>query len=455
MAESVSFSNSYIAYWENDPMLYPPKAPQDRTNVTEISTGWHVLPTMLWEHFITNRQWYEMVMHYEAYHVEGFKITLFNPIPVTEQIAIQQTTTFTAFNNTVYSWGASDELYETSWHNWYLPSANQGTTGSWWEFNLAYKEGYNYTSQKRIMFPKYTWTYPMLHPSGDHTWSWNTEAYIMNSDTTFPSIGRENDIPTGVFWDPLNEPSRLMELRPGKNAMSFAWKCHDVDEGRWFNFDLLTSYWPYRAEHPFTDQLGGFATTDKIDPRYQHPWPQTSYTTQGTHAFDMPDYRHLPIVPIYWFWKEMQNSFSQSADNIAKQPDLYACGTEYAAYKYPPTQHFVKGVPILNENGTLIHTSTQGSVTVQLNLQCKKRRSKVHAPTWGPMSWNMTHTIDGPFTLPVIRYRTGGATRPWTTIKEQPSGTMPQGPYTTGSYPNLTSTATYTQARSKPAYKES
>nr|WDW25823.1 MAG: capsid protein [Canine parvovirus] len=452
MAETVSFKNSYMAYWENNPYVYPSKTIQNQTNLLGINTGWHVLPTMLWEHFLTCKQWYSMVHNYEAYHVNSTKITVFNPVPITEQIAIQGTTTFTAFNNTLYSIGCSDKLYETSWHNWWDQTSNILDRGQWWNFNLAYKEGFNKTTNKRIMLPLYTWRTPQLIPADNHTWSWNTEAYVYNTEAVWPTENRGNNIPTGIFWDPLAEPQELLELRPGKNAISYGWECHGCDEGIWYNFDLLAYMWPYKIDGPFNPSLGGFQGTQKISQTYQDPTPQTSYTTEGTRAYDMPDLRHMPIVPIYWFWKEMQNTFSQPAGKIQENPSMYASGTEYGTHKYPPTQHFIKGLPIFNENGTLITTSTLGAFTVEINLSCKKRRSKIHAPTWGPESWNMTHTIDGPFCLPVIRYRTGGARRPWATISQQLHGTMPTGPYipnTTYQETETTPTATYTQARGR------
>lgn len=418
MAEDISFTNTYMAYWKNGPYIYPNnKTTDSETNIQtleagEINTGWHIIPTMLWKHFTTPKQWIEFMIHYEAYTVKGYTVTVYNPVPMTQQLAIQGTTAFTAFNNTIYTLGAQDDIYETNFHNWYIdmPFA---------DFNLAYKEGQfkngNNTWNKTV-FPIYSWKTPNVRQSADSTYS-----YLQGvaSEAVWPRAHEKQLMPNGIFWDPLNDPDSIMELRPGKNSMSFSWNCHDCDSNKWYNLDQIAKWTPYTHDSPWQNigrpgSAGSYRITTADDPD-----PLTSRSSWTTieltkDDYTIPDLLNMPITPCSWWWQEIQKSIAETQS--LKKMAMFWAGTEYEQYKYPPTQCFLKGLPLFDNDGTHVETLTQGCFRVSLHLAGKKRRSRIYAPTWGPFSWRQVYAIDAPRAPNLIRYRTGGARRTWTNI---------------------------------------
>jgi len=482
MAESVSYSSNYMVYWDNSPYIYPTSDNPQLNNVFTMNTGWHVLPTMLWKHFLSPKQWWEFHINYEAYHVAGYTATLYNPIPITQNLAIQGTSTFNAFNNTIYSLGAQDILYETSYHNWW-------TDPVWKYFYTAYKEGAvrtgNTGSEKwqRLVLPKYLWENSATDPVDVYTWSWDpTPPIYASAAAVWPHTnqGEQHADYSGCFWDPLTDPDSILELRPGKNSMTFNWATHGCDESIWYNLDQLVRFLPYVPEGPWagvTTTSGNVSRYGKDgtyipNPKMTDPFPQTSYTTGGVDQaaqrpqpqyggryqdFSMPNYLNLPIVPVTWFWKEMQQNLIE--DRNTQKPQLGWPGTEFQAYKYPPTQSYVKGIPLYDENNTLIATSTQGILRCTLHLKAKKRRSRYYCPTWGPLSGAMAYTIQGTYTPAMVRYRTGGARRGWANhTADQPRTDTPTrwGPYTTQTYTSTTVTTytTSTASMAKPKIKQ-
>lgn len=207
MAEDVTYTNTYMIYWQNKPYIYPnnnnTNTNPQTMSIAPINTGWHVIPTILWKHFTTPKQWCNLMINYEAYTVKGYTVTVYNPIPMTQQLAIQGTTAFTAFNNTIYTLGAQDDIYETGYHNWY--SAKD--TGDFRDFNVAFKEGQfkdmSTNQWKKTIFPIYTWTTPNPRQNSDSTYG-----YLVGKDsyTTWPRLHDQAIIPNGIFWDPLTDP---------------------------------------------------------------------------------------------------------------------------------------------------------------------------------------------------------------------------------------------------------
>lgn len=427
MAEDHTISNVWMAYIDNMPYIYP----KDNILIAagdQFNTGWHVLPNILWKHLCTPAQWAQMTINYEAYHVKGVKATIFNCVPMTTQLAIQGNTLFTAFNNSIYGMAYKDELYETNWHNWYI--YNNKTP-----HNLMYKEGlgctYGGDGNYRQSLPIYTWHAPNSRANYRCTYDNHPNDYSsLNSGQSgvfpVPSGDAYNHWrPTGILWDPLNRPDHIMELRPGKNAITFTWETHSCDEGKWFNFDLMSWWYPYAPESPYHSQRQrptSYTFTEQSDPdRMSMRWE----ANPPTNDYTIPNYANIPIVPMAWWWHEMKSAVPTGLAGLAnweiKYIDLMFSGTEYEKYKYGPTQWFVKMIPLFTEQGVHITCSAQISIKTELFLSCKKRRTAIFAPTWGPFNWKQLYagnSTDQNFTPALIRYRTGGARRTWQNIAE-------------------------------------
>nr|QTE04011.1 MAG: capsid protein [Ara ararauna Chaphamaparvovirus] len=411
MAEDFSVSNVYNVYLGNQPYTYPTDNKADVANTDKVNTGWHVIPNMLWRHFITPGQWASLIIGYEAYHVEKISCTLFNMVPMTTQLAIQGNTLFTAFNNTIYAMGYTDELYETSWENWVDTDIinNYGV-------NLAWKEGLNYnvgqTTTRINQWPVYLWRYSNSRTSSQQTWA-NESSRPGSGDGCWPAGTSGTNWPSGCFWDPLNMPDKIQELRPGKNAMTFTWNCHPTDENIWFNLDGLASWYPwtptgpYTLNRPETIKLSSTCDPDQMATKYQHSPTVNDYT--------IPNLAMQPLVPCSWWWQEISKSIIGDHNPI-KQPDMRFPGTEAEQYKYPPHQWFTKLIPIFNDSGTHIDVTALVSCKVSLHLKVKKRRSAYYAPTWGPFPWRNVYSAQTQYQVfqpAMVRYRTGGMRRTW------------------------------------------
>nr|WPH57527.1 VP [Ursus thibetanus ussuricus chapparvovirus] len=440
MAEDITYHNTYMVYWGNQPYIYPAtrNAPPNAHTMPAggINTGWHIIPTILWKHFVTPKQWVEFTINYEAYSVKGYSCTIYNPIPMTQQLAIQGTTAFTAFNNTIYTLGAQDDLYETMYHNWW----SETTTADFRYFNLSYKEGQYKNvngTWKKTKWPIYTWQTENARNNSSATYSYLTS---IDSYSSWPRVREQEVIPTGVFWDPLNDADGILELRPGKNSMSFSWQHHPCDENKWFNIDQLAKWFPYTVDNPYIRYQtygppGSYKITGEDDPDQltsDSSWSTFSNKNDPT----IPDLLEMPIVPMQWFWQEMQKSIVTVPD--IKKPLLHWAGTEYECYKYGPTQCFLKGIPLFDDNDTHVATTTQGCFRISLHLAVKKRRSRIYAPTWGPLSWRQCYATDTPYVPSLVRYRTGGARRTWTNIDRNQEGVDQNRHYREDPYDNTT-----------------
>lgn len=412
MADDLIIKNVYHAYLENTPYVYP-KETEDHISIStdhQLITGWHILPTYLWCHFCTPKDWLNLTINYEAYHVHSTKLTLFNPVPITEQLAIGGEQVFTAFNNCLYCVVYTDKLYETQPYLWRDPQRVDDNPP------LNYREGLQYkdcTDQKhRYVFPKYAWRWNNVRTQIGSTWAMSPrEDY---GEAVWPMAGP----PTGCFWDPWNQPEEIQELRPGKNAVSVGWECHPEDENKWFNIDAVAMLYPrvpsgpYFMNRPGTNFLSATGDPDRIGTYFQ--------TSLPTRDYSLPNWCYQPLVPDAWFWKELQQSIiTHPGGNYNTKPDLYYPGTEWEHFKYPPTNSFAKLIPIFNSSNLNVPTSCLVSVQTALHLKVKKRRSAMFAPSWGPVPWSAFYAArryNWNFFPPVSRYRTAGGRRTWQNI---------------------------------------
>nr|WOP79081.1 capsid protein [Canary chaphamaparvovirus 2] len=424
MAEEHTISNVWMAYISNGPYVYP-KDDSSILTTHLINTGWHIIPNILWKHVCTPKQWAELTINYEAYHVKGMKCTIFNCIPMTTQLAIQGNTLFTAFNNSIYGMAYKDDLYETNWHNYYQYDGKQ-------PHNLLYKEGlacqYGTNTNYRQSLPIYLWSAPNSRATERCTYDNHPNDYSTGQQQSgvFPvPSGNEHYRPSGCIWDPLNRPDNIMELRPGKNAITFTWEAHNCDQGKWFNLDLLSWWYPYTPEGPYHSKRqrpNSYQFTDATEPeRLANRWE----ASPPINDYSIPNYANIPVVPMGWWWHEMKSAVPNGLQALTqweyKYIDLMFSGTEYEKYKYGPTQWFVKMIPLFTDTGTHIECSAQISIKTELYLSCKKRRTAMYAPTWGPFNWKQLYAAnsgDQTYQPALIRYRTGGAKRTWQNIAD-------------------------------------
>lgn len=460
-------------YVSNDYYNYPVFSceswrPTCRPNQEVSGTGWQVIPNILWEHFCSPKDFYEMVIKFEAVHVKGVSCKLFNMIPLQSQLAIQGTSTFTTFNNTIYMMGYKDDLYETPPYDWndtrtknergsqgknFNPVFKEGVTftrtaqepvfseqSSWWKYPLGTKERENLATNKlRQYLPEYVWA-PGFG-QGDKCF------------TAEPTSGAT----TGAFWDPLNRPGSIQELRPGKNAIGFSWNTHECDSKIWFNLDYPALLWPYNRDYVYDDPLYKRMVNKGLNnlwpPGDVNPANRGDSYAYGIHPDartreNRPNWRKLPIVPTRWFFEEMKasninvhNIWSAACEAggntqwVQRQWNVDQPGTEYEQYKYPPTQWFVKMIPLWDDQNQLIRLEAQMWMELSIHLIGKPRRSAIYAPTWGPMPNDLYETNPNvPFNLSDIRGRSAGARRTWLSFR--------QGPEMLGVIPNTTVEAT-------------
>ncbi|QMI57783.1 capsid protein [Pacific black duck chaphamaparvovirus 1] len=426
--ESVNFTNVYCAYVKNMPHGYPGEDTElitvTSTQARKSHTGWQIIPNMLWRHYVTPKQWAEFQMKYQAYHVKGAKCTVFNPIPITTSLAIQRTNTFAAFNNCTYCLGYSDEIYETYWHPWYSVRDEE-------DVNLFFKEGIFFAqgdgstevtqNMKRVILPPYYWKRCNAYSSADSD-NWGqglAGAGVWPGDAT-----NQNPQPAAVEWDPLNRPDKVMELRAGKNAIDYSWSCHPADANKWVNIDQLVHWTPWTPTGPY---CGGGRPKSLQLLSQNDPYNLATYGLSKKHNsggdapgwfwdYTVPNWANMPIVPMAWFWKEMQQSIILNQFPGIRKPDIGWPGTEAEQYLYGPTQWFIKGIPLLGSDEHLIETTTMVAIKITLELEAKTRESAIYAPTWGPFAWRQlySHTKGWRVFQPsMVRYRTGGMRRTW------------------------------------------
>lgn len=153
------------------------------------NTGWHFIPNQRYDNWLVQRQWYDLVNNHSRFRIHSCEATVQNMIPLTDNLSIQQDTTFVSFNNTIYALGYTDFHYET------LPVESQT--------DLKFREG------KTVNIPGQQMGTKMVLPLYRH-----------------PLYKTSNDTSTRVIysWDPFIHPQGLMELRPGKNAIKYSWK---------------------------------------------------------------------------------------------------------------------------------------------------------------------------------------------------------------------------------------
>lgn len=228
------------------------------------TTGWHFIPNQRYDNWLTPRQWFDLVTNHDKFRLVSCECTVQNEIPLTDNLAIGQDTTFMNFNNTIYALGYTDKHYETA------PVEST--------FNLLYREGViinpvNGTVEGKQTLPLYN--HPLVKKNANDTFS----VYA---------------------WDPFIHANNLMELRPGKNAMSFKWEAHPSDGDKWYStakyFSLQSTYDDTNIPQRHTNEIG-----------YQDEW-MTLPQVMKTHP-QAVDYNRLQVNVYNYIWNYPINNW--------------------------------------------------------------------------------------------------------------------------------------------------
>lgn len=320
-------------------------------------TGWHFIPNNRWKDYLNHAQWFDLTCNHEAFRIKEINCSVMNLIPLTDQLAIQQNTTFMSFNNTIYALAYDDTCYETTCS---MMKTEQ-------ESKVYYREGMS------------------VDPA---TGNISEKQYLPEYLHLVPSISRTSGsgIPTkmpGYFWDPLTRATTLMELRPGKNSINFSWHCSPEDEHLWWslNSGFITQYNSAASgRRTWINRNGPGAS------KFDNSW----ITPFNYAAFD-PAYNKYPTT---------------NPNNMAASSQLFSTRSEIWAsqntYKKPIRNWFIKMLPILDSNKALLKHEGMVCIVKKITLEVEPRKSAVNYPRL-PYSWasvtNMESNMDTQYTL--------------------------------------------------------
>lgn len=198
----VEYDNTNLHYYTNaiNKMYFFTEATGKDFNSQE--TGWHFIPNQIYSNWLTPRQWFDLITNHDKFRLVSCEATVQNEIPLTDNLAIGQDTTFMTFNNTIYGLGYTDKHYETA------PVESV--------FDLTMREGIIVDDATGNITGKTTlplYNHPLCKKASEG--QPNTYAYYA--------------------WDPFIHANQLMELRPGKNAIQFKWEAHSSDADKWYS----------------------------------------------------------------------------------------------------------------------------------------------------------------------------------------------------------------------------
>lgn len=300
---------------------------------TTQETGWHYIPNSRWCDFLNQAQWFDLVTNHEQMKVVEVNISVMNLIPMTDQLAIQQTTTFLSFNNTLYALAYDDTCYETTC----------SLTKNDVLMPLHFREGVQINpidgtiGQKKYL-PTYTHKIPTLG---------------FDATTNLPF-----KLP-GYFWDPFTRATSLMELRPGKNSVNFHWHVSGADEHIKFKLNFAS----------IVPSKNATASTSTQWLNYQE--------TIGRQ------YNKGQITPNTFAVADGQLGVKRDG-NISRTNDLYSWQSSlYAAcngYKYPIRNWFIKMIPIFDSKNSLLKHEAQVCIVKKITVEVEPRKSAVNFP---------------------------------------------------------------------------
>lgn len=208
MSKTVSFKTFRYAYIRNVQNNCQYMQRQGTTDMWSQETNWHFIPNQTYRDYMNNKDVYELLDKHHAFRPVHCSTTIQNLIPMSDQLAIQQDTTFLTFNNTIYALCYQDKNQET------LNTVYNG----WTMYN---REGAN------------------IDPA---TGNPIQKQYCPTYTHQIYNIRKNTSAPQGAFWDPLTNASCIQELRPGKNAVKYEWSVSGNDNRIWMDTSMITAF---------------------------------------------------------------------------------------------------------------------------------------------------------------------------------------------------------------------
>lgn len=237
-----------------------------------INTGWHFIPNNLYSNYLTPRQWHDLVTNHSAHKLDRVEIIVQNMIPLTDNLSIEQNTTFMTFNNTIYALAFQDNSYETTFV--------EEQTNLLWREGVIMKQDSdtaNPTVEGKLFLPLY------IH-------------YL-------PAIGSAQNKCFGLHaWDPMVHANTFQELRPGKNAVTFSWQ---ASEEKWYASSIFTSFQNYSdisGKPDFNISTGNYQNT---------PLTPTGKFRQSAGGSQIQSFQNNMgvMMPDYYWAKPIPNFF--------------------------------------------------------------------------------------------------------------------------------------------------
>lgn len=326
------------------------------------ATGWHYISNQTYADYLNKAQWFDLVTNHEYMRPIKIDCIVQNLIPMTDQLAIQQNTTFLSFNNTIYALAYDDTCHETNTRSKFNSIQNP----------VVFREGIKIATDGTVSEKTYLPDYTHHVPSVTRT--------SATASTAMPNY----------FWDPLTRSTALMELRPGKNSIQFGWSCSDEDKHIWYD---LTSGLILPSKYQDYTTNGSQINYSVIDRSYD----KGSITPDSYALFD--------------FYRSTKQG-SSLAQNNTDYPGEARLWASQCAYKKPINNWFIKMIPIFDANKALLKHEGQICIVKKITFEVQPRKSAVN---WPRIEYNMADTsvlnsnLTGPsYSLAVPKAHRGG-----------------------------------------------
>lgn len=233
----VEYVNTNIYYIKNEPNYVYGGAYMDALNkdrsTFKVQTGWHFIPNSLWSNWLSPKQFYDLVSNHSEICLDKVECTVQNLIPLTDNLAIGQDTTFMSFNNTIYALAFEDQNRETEY-------SDENT-------NLLWREGVTFQQT-----------------ADGAAVSVKGKNYLPHYIHNLPCTGKDTGALGLLGWDPLIHANTFQELRPGKNSITFTWKAteHHWKATAYFNsFHITDDIGSKQGYVEQTYNFGGYPLT--------------------------------------------------------------------------------------------------------------------------------------------------------------------------------------------------